>query len=295
VVVQHTPERRGKTAALNRAAQQATGDILVFSDANNLYRPEALLYLVAPFVDEAVGAVSGAKVITRGDGALGESEGLYWRYESFIKQQETRLGCCTAVAGEILAMRTELFEPMPEEIINDDFHLLMRLLQRGYRVAYAPQARSYERVSPSPGDEITRRTRIVAGRYQALAHTWRQLPWRRPLVVWQLLSHKFFRPLVPLAMIGALVANVAVMWKPASGKWGRPFTGLLLLQAAFYGLALWGRNKEGNGRLFKLLYLPAFLLNSNWAALRGLVQFFTGRQTTRWQRAPRRQLNQSPS
>lgn len=294
VTVLHAPPRRGKTAALNRAAAQAHGEILVFSDANNLYDPQALRRLAAPFADATVGAVSGAKRIVQGDGALGSSEGLYWRYESFIKRQETRLGCCTAVAGEILAVRARLFAPIPEAVINDDFHLMMQVMQQGARVVYAPQARSYERVSPTAADETARRVRIVAGRYQALAHSGRRLPWKRPLLLWQLFSHKFMRPLVPLAMIGALVTNVALLISNPAARTGL-FAWLLAAQALFYGLALLGRGGLANGRLAngrfgRLLYLPTFLFNSNWAALLGLIRFLTGRQSTRWQRAQRRQI-----
>ncbi|MBE7551670.1 MAG: glycosyltransferase family 2 protein [Anaerolineales bacterium] len=296
VELSYSPPRRGKMAAINRAMAQARGEIVVFSDANNMYEAHTLRELVTPFADMTVGAVTGAKSIMRGDGALGESEGLYWRYESFIKEQETRLGCCTGVAGEVLAIRRDLFEQPPDNIINDDFYLALRLIQRGHRVIYTPQARSWERVSLSAGDEMTRRARIVAGRYQAMALAPRLLPLRQPLLVWQVVSHKFLRPLVPLAMIGALLSNLAtVLRPPQSGKrvllrLGPPFNRIMLLgQLLFYGLAWLGQKSKRQGRLAKLLYLPAFLVNSNLAALIGLYRSVTGGQTTLWQRAQRRE------
>lgn len=290
VELSYSRQRQGKMAAINRAMARARGDIVLFSDANNLYEPDVVRQLVQPFQDAQVGAASGAKIIARGDGALGESEGLYWRYESFIKRQETRLGSCVGVAGEVLAVRRDLFEAPPDHIINDDFYLAMRLVQRGYRVVYTPQARSYERVSPSPQDEVARRARIVAGRYQALAMAPRLLPLRRPVIAWQVISHKFLRPLVPLAMAGALVTNVIALLRPAGPSLPQlapPFSRLLLLaQIVFYGLAwLGGRLAHRN----KLLYLPTFLVHSNLAAVIGLIRFLTGRQTALWQRVPRRQ------
>jgi cellulose synthase/poly-beta-1,6-N-acetylglucosamine synthase-like glycosyltransferase len=292
----YSPPRRGKMAAINRAMAQARGEIVIFSDANNMYEVNVLRELAAPFANPAVGAVTGAKSITKGDGVLGESEGLYWRYESFIKAQETRLGCCTGVAGEVLAIRRDLFEPPPDNIINDDFYLALRLMQRNYQVIYTPQARSWERVSASAEDEITRRARIVAGRYQAIALAPRLLPWQRPLWVWQIISHKFLRPLVPLAMAGALLSNLLAVVHPArSGKWAwlrlaPPFNWLVLgLQVLFYGLAWLGSRTESKGKIGKLLYLPTFLVNSNLAAVIGLYRSLTRGQTALWQRARRRE------
>ncbi len=276
------PERRGKMAAINQAMTRAAGDVVVFSDANNLYAPDALRWLVAPFGAAQVGAVTGAKTILRGDGGLGDSEGLYWKYEGYIKTWESRLGVCTGVAGEILAVRRALYTPPPDGVINDDFYIAMRIVKAGYQVLYAPQARSAERVSASARDERARRARIVAGRYQALALAPGWLPWDRPRVVWQVLSHKFTRPLVPVAMLGALAANLALavegplMWR-----------GLLGLQALFYVLAGLGERLKRWGPLGRLLYLPAFLVNSNLAALMGLARFLTRRQTSVWERARR--------
>ena len=291
VELSYSPPRRGKMAAINRAVPLARGEIIVFSDANNLYAPDTLRELVVPFVDPSVGAVSGAKTIVKGDGSLGESEGLYWRYESFIKQQETRLGTCTGVAGEILAIRRHLFESPPDSIINDDFYMGMRLLKRGYRIVYAPKARSFERVSPSAQDEVTRRARIVAGRYQAISLAHELLP-AHPVVAWQVISHKFMRPLVPLAMIGALLTNLIAVVRPTD-KQDQPLRHLapplnwllLLLQVLFYTLA--SLPIERKGVLGKVLYLPTFLLNSNKAALMGLYRFITKRQSTLWKRVPR--------
>lgn len=296
VELSYSPPRRGKMAAINRAMPLARGEIVVFSDANNMYRPDALRELVAPFSDPRVGAVTGAKSIIKDGDALGQSEGLYWKYESYIKEQESRLGCCTGAAGEIMAIRRDLFEPPPDGIINDDFYMALRLAQRGYDVVYNARAVSTERVSGSARDEMTRRARIVAGRYQAMAHAHRLVPWQRPLVAWQVISHKFMRPLVPVAMLGALLSNLAGVIRPARPAGSRfarlapPFNWLLLAaQVVFYGLAWAGGYVERDSRRGKLLYLPAFLVNSNLAALAGLYRFLSGRQTVLWQRVPRRQ------
>ncbi len=296
VELDFSPERKGKMAAINRVMPKVTGEIIVFSDANNFFSADTLRELVKPFSDPTVGAVTGSKNITKDGSALGASEGLYWRYESFIKQQETRLGCCTGVAGEILAVRKSLFRPPPDRIINDDFYLATDLIKRGYRVIYAPQARSFERVSATAADEIKRRTRIIAGRYQALAHARRLLPFNRPLLVWQLISHKFLRPLVPFAMIAALSANLYVVLFPDPAdrfsliNLGPPFGWILLgLQTLFYGAAWLGSHRRQDDWLGKILYLPTFLVNSNWAALVGFFRYLSGRQTALWERVQRRE------
>lgn len=301
VELSYSPERRGKIAAINRAMPLARGEVVVFSDANNLYAPDALGELVKPFADPSVGATSGAKLIAQSDEALGESEGTYWKYESFIKKQETRLGCCTGVAGEILALRRNLFVPPPDSIINDDFYLAMQVIRQGYRVVYVPTAISTEPPSLSAQDEITRRSRIIAGRYQAIARALEWLPWRRPLVVWQVVSHKFLRPLVPLAMAGALVANVlAVVFPVQAGHWWSrllflaPPVGWIMLglQGAFYVLAWAGKYIRRGSFVGRLLYLPTFLVNSNLAAVIGLYRYLTGRQSAVWQRVGRREAGQ---
>ena len=293
IELSYSPERRGKMAAINRAVPQARGAVIVFSDANNMYEADVIRRLAAPFIDEKVGMVTGAKHIVKDERGLSESEGLYWRYESFIKKQESRLGSAIGAPGEISAIRRELFRPPPEAIINDDFYMAADVLRRGYRVLYDSQARSFEPVSASAEAEMKRRARIVAGRYQVMLLAGRMLPWRRPLVVWQMVSHKFLRPLVPFFMIGALLANIAaVLWptglKPAILTLAPPVGWIMLaLQALFYLTAWVGRFVPSKGIAGKLFYLPVFLVNSNLAALVGLVKFFSGKQTVLWERVER--------
>ncbi|RJP51500.1 MAG: glycosyltransferase family 2 protein [Anaerolineaceae bacterium] len=292
----HQTGRRGKTAAINRAMPSVRGEIVVFSDANNHYLPDTISKLVAPFRDPKIGAASGAKVIEKGDGSLGASEGAYWKYESFIKKQESRLGSCTSAAGEILAIRKDLYISPPDHIINDDFFIAMQIIRQGYRLIYVPEAKSMERVSPTAQDEIVRRTRINAGRYQAIAMTSRLLPLNSPLLIWQVISHKFLRLFVPFFMIGAAAFNlIAVIYPPHTKSLallGPPF-GIILfgLQALFYALAIMGGQFPHQGernRFLNLLYLPAFLTNSNLAALKGFSRFLRGGQAHLWERIQRR-------
>jgi poly-beta-1,6-N-acetyl-D-glucosamine synthase len=296
IEILHEPERRGKMAAINRAMPNARGEIVVFSDANNYYQADTILKLIQPFGSPDVGGVTGAKVIGQGDGSLGASEGLYWKYESFIKKQESRVGSCTSAAGEVLAIRKNLYSPPPDHVINDDFYIAMQIVRKGYRLVYTPEAKSVERVSPSAQDEIARRTRINAGRFQAITMAGQILPFNQPLLVWQILSHKFLRPIVPFCMLGAAIFNLlAVLFPPQTkGFWilSKPYNMIfLLLQILFYTAAWLGNkavNRGGQNRLIRLFYLPTFLTNSNYAALMGFFRFLRGSQSHMWERIQRR-------
>ena len=289
VKLSFSQERRGKLAAMAHAAENAAGEVLVFSDANNLFLPCSFQYLLQPFADEQVGAATGAKHVRSEGDTLSSSEGLYWKYESWIKKNESRMNTCTAAAGEILAVRKALFPHIPAGVINDDFYILLSIIRAGYRVVYVPQAESWERVSQAQQDEVKRRARITAGRFQALANSWHWLPWNNPTAVWQLFSHKYFRLFIPFAMILALLSNLAVVLAARFGlaKAGAWAGWMLAAQAVFYALALLGRWLDFRGPL-KFLYLPAFLVSSNLATLLGFFKHVSQNQDVSWERVNRR-------
>jgi len=163
-------------------------------------------------------------------------------------------------------------------------------------LAYVPEAKSSERVSLTAKDEIIRRTRINAGRYQAIAMAGQLLPFNRPVLVWQIISHKFLRPLVPFCMISLVILNLAaVIYPPKTGGviyLDIPFSYIMLgSQALFYILAWFGAQsgkQENQSKFVRLLYLPTFLTNSNFAALKGFFQFLRGQQPHIWERIQRR-------
>jgi len=260
-----------------------------------MYAPDALRELVKPFADPKVGGVTGSKRIVEDMDAHAQADSMYWKYESFIKKSETRLGSCTGVVGEILAIRRSLYQPPPAYVINDDFYIGMGVLRSGYRLVYAPQAHSVEQSSLTEQDEAMRRSRIVAGRYQAMFMAGHILPWRNPILVWQIVSHKFMRPLIPVFMLLALGATVAAcIWPPSAASYDwqylvPPYNYIFLAVEILTGLlAFFGGSFREMGFVGKLLYIPTFLVKSNVAAILGLYSFFTGRQTSLWKRARRR-------
>lgn len=283
VKVLHSPERRGKSAAINRALEQATGEIIVFSDANAFYYEDAIQQLTANFHDPKVGCVSGRKTVVQQDSTVGESEGLYWKYESFIKKSESAVHSSTGVVGEMLALRRSLYTPIPAQIINDDAFLAFSIWKQGYRVLYEAQAVSWETPSASVQDDIIRRQRINAGRYQLmfLPRLWLGSP---PMVVFMLISHKFSRLLLPFFMLGALLCNLMLLLFPPM-----PLLLQITLAGQFvaYGLAFLGWLAERGGFKNKILRLAYFLVSSNGAALQGFVRFVRGKQTVLWEKAAR--------
>ena len=276
--------RRGKAAAINRAINHVTTDVVVFSDANNHYESEALIRLVTPFSDPRVGAVTGAKRVRASDSLTGAGEGLYWRYESLIKTAESRLGSCVGVNGEILAVRSELLDQLPEDIINDDSYIAMQVLKAGSDVFYQPDAISWEHASERAGDDRLRRERIVAGRIQALARAPRIVPWRRPVVAWQIVSHKLLRPVIPVLAGVALVSTLASLRDAARNRRLLLPATALIGQLVVYVAAWVGRHGARPGRFAKA---AAYLVDSNRASLSGTIGYLRGRQNVLWAKAQR--------
>lgn len=283
VILMHLPERAGKSAAINRAAGKAAGEILVFSDANAFYRHDALRKLIRNFYDPSVGCVSGKKTVLPTAAAVTESESSYWKYESFIKTCESRLGTTTAVVGEMMALRKEVFSPIPAGIINDDAYLAHHILRSGYRVIYEPEAVCWETSAQSMHDEVIRRRRINAGRFQLLfrASLW---PWNQPLAMFSLASHKYLRLFLPALMFGALLGNIGyVMLARDHGllEW------VLLAQVFFYVSAITGWFGERYQQRWKIPALAYYVARASLTPMEGFWGFLRRTQTTLWEKLDR--------
>ena len=281
------PARRGKAAAMNRGAAAAKGEILVFSDANAFYAPDALKALVARFGDPRVAVVSGSKTVRaetpEGEGPVAASEGLYWRYETLIRRSESDLGSTVAVVGEILAIRRSDWRPIPAGTVNDDAWIAMTSLASGRAVLFAPDALSWEAPSASTRIERTRRRRINAGRLKLLATpgVW---PWRRPAVLAAFVSHKVMRLMLPFLMFGGFVANLAaVVVDPGRSL----LVATLAAQLAFFLLAASAVYAERTGRRWRLARLGLHLVESNLAVLEAVFDLCRGRSFTVWEKPAR--------
>ena len=250
------PRNRGKVAVLNDAVPQLRGDIVAFSDAACMLAPLALRELVANFADPSVGAVSGVYQVVNKEGAtLGRQEDLYWKYETFLKLQEARLGTLTGAHGSLYAMRRSLYPFPPLRTINDDFVIPTSVVRQGYRIAYETAAVAREEAREMEG--FGRRVRIAAGNIAQL----REIPallWPpRPLVLLSFLSHKAARLAVPVALCAALVSSAVLIGEPL-------YAALVAAQLVFYALAIFGA--LGHVRP-KALRLPYYFCMINSALL----------------------------
>lgn len=281
VISLHEPQRRGKTAALNRAVAVATADVVVFSDANNMFEANALRELVGHFGDPRIGGVCGLKQIYRApERESSQGDSLYWKYESAIKEAESRLDSITTADGEIFAVRRALYEPVDESVINDDAEITFLLARKGYRVLYERRAVSFEHASIRIEDDFHVKVRMVSGGFQTVARHWTFLLPPRTWFAFNFLSHKLLRWLAPEFMI--LIA--------ASSLWlyRRPFfLVMVVLQTVFYLLAFAGWMTRGRKQPPAAVYVPFYFCAMNLAALRGLWRFLAGRQTTQWRKAER--------
>ena len=288
--------RSGKVAGLNRALGPATGEIFVIADADILPSPDALRELVANFADETVGCVLAQTRMKSSAEGTGESGGLYWRYEARIRQSESDIHSTVAATGHFMALRRKLLQPIPMHVILDDFYLAMMTIRQGYRVISEPRAIVWERPTQSMGDEVSRRSRLTAGRFQIISMRREYLPFLPLLLKFQVISHKFLRLAIPHLMIGALSSNILfVLLNTGTSTppfWTFAMSAALILQGIFYGLAIAGkvllRRLPQGSKLIKLLMLPYYLCATNFAGLAGLVNFLSGKRTVLWQQASRR-------
>lgn len=268
----HQPERKGKAAAVNRVLPLLDSEIIFFTDANTLLAPDTLLTMARNFADPEVGAVAGEKKVR------GAGEGLYWRYESFLKSCDSAISSVMGAAGELFAVRRRLFEPPEEDSIIEDFIMSMRLVERGWRVVYEPQAVAEEEVSASLSAEWQRRARIAAGGFQSITRLPKLLNPLRGRVFWQYLSHRVLRWAATPFLIGvAYVLNVLLIEST--------FYRLLFMgQTLFYAVALLGYVLSRAGHKLKIPFIAFYFCFTNAAALAGFWRFITHSQPVTWQK-----------
>ena len=265
------PKNRGKVSALNAALPELRGEIIVFSDASGILAADSVRRLVENFADPSVGAASGRyRVVKANEVNIGASEDLYWKYEAFLKTQESRLASTLGAHGHLHAIRKELYPFPPAETINDDYVIPLSVLGRGFRAVHEPAAVVFEEAREMTG--FGRRIRIVAGNLQQLRHLGQFLSPCQPLPLLFFLSHKVVRLFVPFAMLTALATNLLLIGSQA-------YRALFGAQVMFYALAALGLT----GRLRpRALRLPFYFCMVNSAAFFGLYHAMTRRRSMAW-------------
>lgn len=287
-IVLHKNERKGKTAALNRAMKQVSTSITIFSDANTILSENALLELAAGFNAPNTGCVAGEKQVisNKKDSAPGAGEGLYWNYESVIKSLESTCNSTMGAVGELYAIRTELFQELSENTILDDFLISMSCLEKGYKIKYCPRAMAREKSSYSINDEVKRKIRIAAGGFQVLFGKPSLLNiFKRPFSSFQFLSHKVLRWVaVPFCFPLLLIINILLV-KDISNS--ALYTFLLALQILFYAFALLGYAARNYSTRVKILFIPYYVFIMNVSQISGLFRYLSGNQSAAWEKAKR--------
>jgi biofilm PGA synthesis N-glycosyltransferase PgaC len=289
----HIPVRGGKSLAENRAMQHVSTPYIVFTDCNTLLNPEALRIMLAHYQDPHVGAVSGEKHVLSDGSASGSGEGLYWKYESFLKRCDSKIYSLMGAAGELVSFRTDLFAPLEKDTILDDFMQSMRIVGSGYKVIYEPKAYAMEPPSSSLSEEMGRKVRICAGGWQSMSRLTSLLnPFPQPIVTFLYVSHRVLRwSLTPalLALVMPLNAYLAYTQQAI-------YVPLLVLQVLFYTSSLVGWWLAATNRSARLTLVPLYFTMMNVAAFRGFGRFLANSQPAAWDKAsralPEKSLNQ---
>jgi len=273
--------RQGKAAALNAAVSSSQGDILVFSDANSMYREDALRALVRPFADPNIGGVAGNQCYVKKDrkSSVAIGERSYWDFDRIMKQLESRAGSTISATGAIYAIRRSLFQSVVEGV-TDDFVTSTGVIAQGYRLVFASDAVAFELAAGTSRIEFGRKIRVITRGLLAVFRVRRALldPFKYRFYAIQLFSHKVLRRVIVYPLLLLFLVNL-FLWTL------HPFYQLAMVgQLVFYSLALlgWLLNATRFGRL-KLFSVPFYFCLVNAAVLVATINILRGRQIKRWE------------
>lgn len=271
---------RGKAAVVNDAARAGRGEILLMTDANTRFNSAAVRKLVRWFQDPKVGVVVGRLVLE--DPLTGRNaDGLYWKYETFLKRREGRLGALLGANGAIYVMRKELYEPIPAGTIVDDFVIpLLARLRTGRAIVYDPDAVAFEEAAPDVGAEFHRRVRIGAGGFQSLLMLWKLFDPRLGWIAFAFLSHKVLRWICPFFLIVCLSCSLLL-------REDSFYCGVLSVQVGFYLASLLAAFAPARRPFLKPLRLALMFTSMNAALLVGFMRWILGIQGPSWRRTTR--------
>ncbi|MFW6335034.1 MAG: glycosyltransferase family 2 protein [Desulfosalsimonas sp.] len=268
--------RAGKTSALNMAVPECRGEVIVFSDANSIYAPDAISRLVSNFSDPKVGYATGSMVYTNPDGSpIGDGCTLYMKYENALRRAETRIGSIVGVDGGIDAVRKELYQPMdPDQI--PDFVLPLKVVEQGYRVVYEPDAILREPSLNEAEDEYRMRVRVSLRSLWALFEMRRLLFGADPVFAWQLWSHKVLRYLCFIFLVSALLSNLMLLGT------GLFYQFTFLCQGLCYAAALSAPALRRNRAASSLVAIPRYFFLLNLASAHAFAKFLMGKKQVLW-------------
>jgi len=269
--------RAGKTSALNLAISKAIGEIICFSDANSIYKSDALKTMMQNFHDSRVGYVTGKMIYTKPDGStIGDGCSAYMKYENYLRSFETKTGSVVGVDGGVDAVRKELYQPMnPDQL--PDFVLPLKVIEQGYRVVYEPEAILKEAALKTSEDEYRMRVRVSLRALWALSDMRQLLSFKKfTLFAWQLWSHKVLRYLCFIFLVGAYFANLS-LWRENDF-----YKIIFVIQNIVYLGAVMSPVLKKNGHRFKTLYYLNYFALLNLAAAHAFIKFLLRRKQVMW-------------
>lgn len=287
VTVLFSPERRGKTAALNRAIPYIKTSYTIFTDANTMLNVESIKKIMTCFTDPKTGCVAGEKRIENKDkdNAASGGEGFYWRYESKLKAWDSKLYSAVGAAGELFAIRTKLFNPMPEDTLLDDFILSLRIAMQGYKIAYCDKAYAIESGSMDMHEEQKRKVRIAAGGVQSISRLKELLNlFKYGTLSFQYISHRVLRWSVTPALLFLLFPlNLLLVIVQGASL----YKIILILQIIFYVLACLGAIMAKKQIKIKILFIPYYFMFMNLNVLKALFYLKKHKGKGTWEKAKR--------
>lgn len=270
-------QHRGKPAVLNEVIPQLQGKLVVLMDMRQYVAPAALRALVHNFADPQVGAVSGELVLLE-NGVGTDGVGFYWRYEKWIRRQESLVDSTIGVTGALYALRRRLYQPISVDTLLDDVLIPLQITRLGYRVLFEPLACATEHATTTASAEFRRKVRTIAGNYQMFfRHRWLLHPGTNRLW-WQTLSHKGCRLLGPAALVVLMASNLLLLTSVF-------YRVVLVMQLLFYLAALAGHLTRHTRYRKPWLTVPQAFCLLNWSTVVGGYRYFSGRQQVTWEQA----------
>ena len=290
IQVLHNPDRAGKINAIHRGMKIINTPIVIFCDANTMLSQNSILEIVKAFNDSKVGCVAGEKRIFHKDvdSAVGSGEGLYWKYESFLKRMDSEFYTTVGAAGELFAIRTVLFNEVEKDTLLDDFMMSMRIAINGHLIKYVPEAYAYESSSANVKEELKRKIRIAAGAVQSTFRLKQALnPFHDFRLTFQFISHKISRWLfVPFALPIIFILNAFIVYNKGFLVVSI-YQIMLFLQILFYFITIVGWYFQCINIKVKVLFVPYYIFMMNYASWIGLIRYIKGSQSVNWERAKR--------
>lgn len=280
------PIRGGKAAAINRAMKFINTPIVVYTDANTMLSYEAITEIIREFADPNVGCVAGEKRVARHEKQdAAATEGMYWTYESFLKALDYRLYSTVGAAGELFAIRTNIYVLLPSDTLLDDFVLSLTIAKKGYKIAYCKKAYAIEEASANIKEEAKRKVRIAAGGLQAI---WRLRDllniFRYGVFSFQYISHRVLRwTITPIALFMMLPINIYIVFNYD----GIIYIIVLIMQILMYVMGLWGYLLSVEKIRNKLIFVPYYFLFMNLNVIRGVFYLYRYKGDGVWDKAIR--------